>query len=142
KLTLPEGAVLGALPKAPTSYTPRRNPSRALQRRNLVLSLMADQGYISAAQASSASRTPLRIAENEWRPSITSEPSALDAVRALVDSVFPDVLKEGDVNVYTTIDFNLQRSADKVVVRHIDQITRETQQTEGRVTDGAQGALV
>jgi len=142
KLTLPEGAVLAALPKAPSSYTPRRNPNRALQRRNLVLSLMADQGYISAAQAGSASRTPLRIAENEWRPSITSEPSALDAVRALVDSVFPDVLKEGDVNVYTTIDFNLQRSADKVVVRHIDQITRETQQTEGRVTDGAQGALV
>jgi len=142
KLTLPEGAVLAALPKAPSSYTPRRNPNRALQRRNLVLSLMADQGYISVAQASSASRVPLRIAENEWRPSIASEPSALDAVRALVDSVFPDVLKEGDVNVYTTIDFNLQRSADKVVVRHIDQITRETQQTEGHVTDGAQGALV
>jgi penicillin-binding protein 1A len=142
KLTLPEGAVLAALPKAPSSYTPRRNPNRALQRRNLVLSLMADQGYISAAQASSASRTPLRVAENEWRPSIASEPSALDAVRALVDSVFPDILKEGDVNVYTTLDLNLQRSADKVVVRHIDQITRETQQTEGRVTEGAQGALV
>jgi 1A family penicillin-binding protein len=142
QLTLPEGAVLAALPKAPSSYTPRRNPGRALQRRNLVLSLMADQGYISAAQAGVAQKTPLRVAENEWRPSIANEPSALDAVRALVDSVLPDVLKEGDVNVYTTVDFNLQRSADKVVVRHIDEITRETQQTEGHVTEGAQGALV
>jgi len=142
QLTLPEAAVLAALPKAPSSYTPRRNPARATQRRNLVLTLMADQGYISAAQAGAAERTPLRIAENEWRPSIANEPSALDAVRALVDSVMPDILKEGDVNVYTTIDFNLQRSADKVVVRHIDEITRETQQTEGHVTEGAQGALV
>jgi len=142
QLSLAEGALLAALPKAPSVYTPRKNPQRALQRRNLVLGLMADQGLISAAQASAAGHTPLKIAENEWRPSITSEPSVLDAVRALVDSVFPDVLKEGDVNVYTTVDAVLQRSADKVVIRHIDQITRETQATMGRVSEGAQGALV
>ena len=142
KLTLPEGALLAALPKAPSSYTPRRFPQRAQQRRNLVLSLMADQGFINAAQAAAAARTPLKIAENEWRPSITTEPSALDAVRALVDSVLPDVLKEGDVNVYTTIDANLQRAADKVIIRHIDEITRETKQIDRRLAEGAQGALV
>jgi len=142
KLTLSEGALLAALPKAPSSYTPRRFPQRAQQRRNLVLSLMADQGFINAAQAAAAARTPLKIAENEWRPSITTEPSALDAVRALVDSVLPDVLKEGDVNVYTTIDANLQRAADKVIIRHIDEITRETKQIDRRLAEGAQGALV
>src|ERR1700759_440759 len=51
KLTLSEGALLAALPKAPSTYTPRRNPDRAVQRRNLVLGLMANQGYITAAQA-------------------------------------------------------------------------------------------
>jgi len=142
KLTLAEGAVLAALPKAPSVYTPRRNPDRAVQRRNLVLGLMADQGYITGAQALSAEHEQLRIAENEWRPSIASEPSALDAVRALVDSVVPDVLKEGDVNVYTTIDATLQRSADRTMLKHIAQITQETQETEGRVAEGAQGALV
>src|SRR4029079_4888579 len=90
QVTLSEGAVLAALPKAPSAYTPRRNPGRATQRRNLVLSLMADQGYISQTQAAAAQRAPLRIAENEWRPSIASEASALDAVRALGDSVVPD----------------------------------------------------
>src|SRR5579871_1723354 len=104
QLTLPEGALLAGLPKAPSSYTPRRNPGRAVQRRNVVLSLMAEQGYITRGQAVVAQRTPLQIAENEWHPSITQEASALDAVRALVDSVLPDVLKEGDVNVYTTVD--------------------------------------
>jgi len=143
QLTLAEGALLAALPKAPSAYTPRRNPRLATQRRNIVLGLMADQGYISDTQASSAQRVPLRIAEDEWRPSITEEPSALDAVRALVDSVLPDVLKEeGDVNVYTTVDFILQRAADRTVLRHIDQITRETRETMGRVSEGAQGALV
>ena len=142
QVTLAEGAVLAALPKAPSVYTPRRHPERAVQRRNLVLGLMADQGYVTQTQAAAAQRAPLRIAENEWRPSITSEASALDAVRALVDSVVPDVLKEGDVNVYTTVDATLQRFADKVMLRHIAAITQETRESFGRVGEEAQGALV
>src|SRR5215467_5173106 len=51
QLSLPEGALLAGLPKAPSAYTPRRNPARAIQRRNVVLSLMADQGYITKPQA-------------------------------------------------------------------------------------------
>jgi penicillin-binding protein 1A len=142
KVSLEEGAVLAALPKAPSYYTPRRSVDRALQRRNLVLGLMASQGYITEGQAQTAEHRPLRVSENEWKPSVTNEASALDAVRALVDSVAPDVLKEGDVNVYTTLDFGLQRSADKTVLRHIAQITQETRETMGSVTDEAQGALV
>ena len=142
QLSLTEGAVLAALPKAPSVYTPRRNPGRALQRRNVVLGLMANQGYLSDLQAQAAQAAPLRIAENEWRPSVATELSALDAVRTLVDSVVPDVLKDGDVNVYTTIDFTAQRAADRAVMRHINQITAETRQTMGHVTEEAQGALV
>ncbi len=142
QLTLPEGALLAGLPKAPSSYTPRRNPGRAVQRRNVVLSLMAEQGYITRGQAVVAQRTPLQIAENEWHPSITQEASALDAVRALVDSVLPDVLKEGDVNVYTTVDLPLQRAADKTMLKHFASITAETRSTYGHVPDDVQGALV
>ena len=142
QLSLTEGAVLAALPKAPSVYTPRRNPDRALQRRNVVLGLMANQGYLTDAQALEAQRSPLRIAENEWRPSVSTELSALDAIRSLVDSVMPDVLKEGDVNVYTTIDFGAQRSADRTMMRRITEITAETRSTIGHVTEEAQGALV
>lgn len=142
KLTLAEGALLAGLPKAPSAYTPRHSPQRALQRRNLVLGLMAEQGYITDAQAQAVQRTPLRIADKEWRPSVASEPSALDAVRAIVDSVAPDVLKEGDINVYTTLDFSLQRSADRTMLKHIAQITRESRQSMGYGGEEAQGALV
>ncbi len=142
QLTLAEGAVLAALPKAPSTYTPRRSIARATQRRNLVLGLMAEQGYISETRARAAEATPVRIAENEWHPSVSAEPGALDAVRALVDSVLPDVLKEGDVNVYTTVDWVLQHSADRTIAKHLAEVTEETRETEGPVSEGAQGALV
>ncbi len=129
QLSLPEAALLAGLPKAPSSYTPRRNPTRAVQRRNVVLTLMADQGYISKSQAQVAERTPLQIAETEWRPSITQEPSALDAVRALVDSVL-------------TVDYTLQRAADRTMLKHFASITAETRDTYGHVPDDVQGALV
>jgi len=51
QLSLAEGAMLAALPKAPSTYTPRRNGQVAVGRRNLVLGLMADQGFITNAQA-------------------------------------------------------------------------------------------
>ncbi len=132
QLTLAEGALLAALPKAPSTYTPRRSVARAEQRRNIVLGLMAGQGYITETQAAVAERTPVVIAQNEWRPSITSEPSALDAVRAMVDSVMPDILKEGDVNVYTTLDYLLQRSADRTIAKHVGRGDGRNARDDGR----------
>ena len=142
KLTVSEGAMLAALPKGPSAYTPRDHYDRALRRRNLVLSLMAQAGYLSAGEAERTARVPLRIAEDEWRPDTGNEPLALDAVRIFIDSILPDALKEGDVTVYTTLDLGAQRAADRAVLRQASAITRETQYAGGRVTEPAQGALV
>ena len=135
-LTLSEAALLAGLPKAPSSYTPRHSPARAEKRRNLVLGLMTEQGYITSADAASATRQPLHIAEEEWRPT-TNELSAIDAVRAVVDSVLPDALKEGEVTVQTTLDLGLQRAADRAVSRQAAVIEGEA---GGR--EPVQGALV
>ena len=142
KLTVSEGAMLAALPKGPSAYTPRDHPERGLRRRNLVLSLMAQNGYLSAADAQHAESLPLHIAEDEWRPDTGDEPLALDAVRALIDSIRPDALKEGDVTVYTTLDLAAQRSADRAMLRQTTAVTRETQYAGSRVKEAAQGALV
>ena len=58
-LTLEEAAYLAVLPKAPSNYDPVRATQKALDRRNYVLREMAGNGYISEAQASQASATPL-----------------------------------------------------------------------------------
>ena len=142
QLSVSEGAMLAALPKGPSAYTPRDHYERGLKRRNLVLDLMRESGYLTADQAARATSVPLRIAENEWRPDTKDEPLALDAVRVFIDSILPDALKDGDVTVYTTLDLAAQRAADRAVLRGTTTVTRETQYAGGRVPDAAQGALV
>jgi penicillin-binding protein 1A len=142
KINLAEAAQLAALPKAPSKYSPRADRLKAIQRRNLVLNLMVEQGYLSPGVADRAKATPLRVAAEEWRPSLADEPSAIDAVRAVVDSVLPDILKDGDVTVMTTLDYTLQKAADKVVIKQAIAITRETQASYGRTPEIAQGAFV
>ncbi len=142
-LTVTEGAMLAALPKAPSAYTPRRNPRRALARRNLVLSLMVREGYISPDRLPGLAATRLRIARDEWRPDTSDDSFALDAVRAITDSV----LKEGeedvaDVTVYTTLDLRAQIAADRSVRRHAAEIQRESSGYYKGQSHLIQGAMV
>nr|WP_096441040.1 PBP1A family penicillin-binding protein [Alteribacter populi] len=51
ELTVEEGALLAALPKGPNAYSPIQHPERSKQRRDLVLSLMEQQGYLTADEA-------------------------------------------------------------------------------------------
>lgn len=138
RLTLTQGAMLAALPKGPSAYTPRRHPQRALARRNLVLSLMVDEGYVSTNRLSALQAERLRIARDEWRPPNENDSYALDAVRALVDSVIKggtsDII---DLTVYTTLDRRAQLAADKALSRRASAIQSET----GRRTL-VQGAMV
>lgn len=123
-----EGAMLAAMPKAPSRYSPRRNPERARRRRDLVLGLMAAQGYLTPDQSQRAQQQRVRVAETEWRPYDPNEALALEAVRQFVDSILPDVQKEeGDVKVYTTLDARAQRAADRAIQRHAGMIGRSIQ---------------
>ncbi len=143
RLTVTEGAMLAALPKAPSAYTPRRNPRRAVARRNLVLSLMVREGYISRDRFAALAGAPLRIAREEWHPDNTDDSYALDAVRAITDSI----LKEGDediadVTVYTTLDQLAQLAANRSVRRHATAIQRESSGWWKGQAHSIQGAMV
>ncbi|WP_019849296.1 transglycosylase domain-containing protein [Desulfitobacterium sp. PCE1] len=59
ELNLEESALLAGILKGPTIYSPLKNKELALQRRNLVLSMMADQGYITAKEAAQATAAPI-----------------------------------------------------------------------------------
>lgn len=61
-LTVEEGALLAALPKGPNAYSPIRHPEKALERRNLVLGLMQDEGILSAEQSVRLKGTTLGLA--------------------------------------------------------------------------------
>ncbi|HEV7837797.1 MAG TPA: transglycosylase domain-containing protein, partial [Gemmatimonadaceae bacterium] len=127
QLNLPQAAMLAALPKAPSVYTPRRHPDRALARRNLVLSLMVKEGYVSANRLTGLQAQPLRIARDEFRPKDPNDSFALDAVREFVDSVIrggtSDIV---DLTVRTTLDRNAQIAADRAIRRQAATIQSET----------------
>lgn len=54
KLNLAECALLAGIPKSPNNYSPLNNPNKAIERRNLVLKLMAKEGFITKAEANNA----------------------------------------------------------------------------------------
>jgi 1A family penicillin-binding protein len=126
QLNLPQAAMLAALPKAPSVYTPRRHPDRALARRNLVLSLMVKEGYVSANRLKGLQAQPLRIARDEYRPKDPNDSFALDAVREFVDSVIrggtSDIV---DLTVRTTLDRNAQIAADRAIRKQAAVIQSE-----------------
>jgi penicillin-binding protein 1A len=127
QLNLPQAAMLAALPKAPSLYTPRRHPDRALTRRNLVLSLMVKEGYVSANRLNGLQAERLRIARDEWRPKDANDSYALDAVRAIVDSIIQGGTSDiVDLTVRTTLDRNAQIAADRAVRRRAAAIQSET----------------
>ena len=113
RLTLAEAATLAALPRAPAHYDPRRSPGRARERRNLVLGLMAEQGFITAAEAGRAAREPLRAAGHGWAPEVPDNWAAAMA-RAFADSVLGD-RGPGDLVIATTFDLRAQQAAQRAV---------------------------
>jgi penicillin-binding protein 1A len=143
KVTIPEAAMLAALPKAPSYYTPRRNPRRALARRNLVLALMVQERFIARDRFTEFAGAPLRIAKEEWRPDTRGDSFALDAVRAFVDSVLSNREEDvSDYTVYTTLDRNAQTAADRAVARRAAAIQSESRGVWNGVRHSIQGAMV
>lgn len=118
-LTLGEAATLAALPKGPPVYDPLKYPERARARRNLILGLMAEQKYITRAQATQTQREPLITAPNLGR-SITA-PYFVDAVRQTAEQWGVNVAS-GGYRVYTTLEPALQRAAADALVQGTMQV--------------------
>jgi membrane peptidoglycan carboxypeptidase len=79
RLSLSEAAMLAALPRAPSVYDPAEHPGRATERRNLVLTLMAQEGFITSAEADKASDQRLRVTAQ--RNPASGAPPAIAASR-------------------------------------------------------------
>ena len=113
-LTLPEAALLAALPKGPEGYSPLKFPERALKRRNLVISEMLQDGKISEAEANAAKATPLGL--HLAPPPNSVAPWFVEEVRKQLEQEFgPDEVHEDGLRVYTTLDLDLQKTANKAV---------------------------
>lgn len=114
-LTLPEAALLAALPRGPSYYSPVTHSERALERRNLVLNNMLEDGVITAEQASSAKASPLGL--HIEPPPNTDAPWFVEDVRQELNQKFgADMVHESGLRVYTTLDLPLQKVANQSVL--------------------------
>ncbi len=119
QLTLTEAASLAALPKSPAGYDPVRHPDRNKERRDLILGLMADQGYITRHQADEARARPLVTAPNAGFA--VHAPYFVDAVQQAADAAGVP-LKSGGFRIYTTDDPVLQHDAEQSLVDGIAKV--------------------
>jgi penicillin-binding protein 1B len=122
-LTIAEGAVIAGVIQSPASRSPFTNAKRAVERRNVVIQAMADEEFISADQATRAEREPLQVAAR----GVDSEaPYFVDLVTQQIAERFPRLADSSDsMQVYTTLDMNLQRAALEAVrngLARVDQL--------------------
>lgn len=117
ELTLAEAASLASMPKSPVQYDPTRYPDRNRTRRNTVLALMAEQGYITAAQSAAAQREPVRTVTTTRSPA----PWVVDVVRVQAERAGIAVM-QGGYRIHTTIDAALQRATQQALSRGLDEI--------------------
>jgi penicillin-binding protein 1A len=115
QLTLDEAATLAGLPKAPGQYSPINHPDRALRRRNLVINSMLEDGKITAQQATEARNQPLEL--KLARDPNSLAPYFVEDIRRYLETKYgSDQILEGGLRVYTSLDVDLQRTANQAVL--------------------------
>ena len=112
ELSLPQLALLAGMPQAPNQYDPYSHPEAALERRNLVLSEMKDQNYISAEQYEKAINTPITDGLQSLK-SANSYPAYMDNyLKEVIDQVEQETgynLLTTGMDVYTNVDKDVQK---------------------------------
>lgn len=133
ELSVSESAMLVGLLKAPTTYNPVRNPEKALQRRNTVLSQLKHYDYLSQATYDSLSVIPVDV--SHYTPQSHNDGLAT-YFREYIRNYMKDWCKKtklrkpnGDrydvhkdgLRIYTTIDSRMQRYAEEAVKKHMSE---------------------
>lgn len=117
ELTLGEASLLAGLPQLPATYDPYTNPDRAKRRQSVVLGLMVDNGYITAAEADAAWLEPLTYVPLSFE---MNAPHFTLYVRQQLESTFgPEALYQTGLIVTTSLDPDMQAHAERIVAEQV-----------------------
>ena len=114
-LTIEEAALLAGIPKAPGEYSPTANPVKAKERRDLVLDLMAKNGYASQSEVEAAKAKPIKLADSAYYQA----PQAISAefdypveyIRQQLEDKYTTRVAQTGLSVYSTINVFAQKKA-------------------------------
>ena len=130
-LKIEEAAVLIGMLKGSTMYNPRRNPGRALSRRNTVLDQMTKYNYLAQAASDSIKNMPIRLKyvspdHNEGQATYFREFLRQELTKWCKEHTKPDGspynLYTDGLKVYTTINYKMQRYAEQAVNKHMKEL--------------------
>jgi penicillin-binding protein 1B len=148
ELDIAQTALLVGILKGPSDLNPRRHPERVMERRNLVIDLMAYHQIISAADAEQSKQAPLGIVDGGARPS-GEYPAFIQLVRRQLrrDYREEDLRSEG-LRIFTTLDPLTQAHVEAAVRDRLPKLDRSrrlpvgTLETAAVVTSVAQGEVL
>jgi penicillin-binding protein 1B len=144
QLDLAEAAALAGLIQRPMSLNPFRYPERMRDRRNVILSLIRQNGHISDREYALAVESPLTLAK-PGNQSLDA-PYFVDMVNDALQTQFQDVdFQSSSYRIYTTLDLDLQRAATESVrtgMELVDEQLRKQRRFRDGYVPQAQVALV
>jgi len=120
QLNVAEAASLAAIPKGPTRYNPRRNPSLNVQRRNLIINLLRDQSKLSRESAEAWKAYPLALSSRSDFTGVGDY--FVEYARQLLQARFGGDLYRSGLRVYTTLDLDMQQAAERALEAQLAKI--------------------
>ena len=137
-LNVSQIALLVGVVKGASYYNPWRHPKRALERRNLVLDVLAQQQLLSADEARQAKRQPLNIVNSKARR-LSEYPAFIDLVkRQLREDYSDEELSSEGLNIYTTLSLSTQHKAEKALAKRLKTLEGQHQ----LASESLQGAVM
>ncbi|MGA8809842.1 MAG: PBP1A family penicillin-binding protein [Thermoanaerobaculia bacterium] len=122
-LTLPEAATLAGIIRSPNVLSPLTHPDRAKGRRDTVLQLMKEQGYISDTEYEQAVASPMTT--SRFPKTSRSAPFFVDLVLKQLKETYPETqLRTEGLRVFTTLDTIMQRSAEQSLDSGIEALNK------------------
>lgn len=124
ELTLPESALFVAMLKSSENYDPIKRKENALQRRNLVMYNMVQNEKLSEAKYDELKQQPIILASEKISAVKSIAPHFMEYVRQKLESMSKkygyDLYRDG-LNIYTTIDYRMQRIANRAAEEHLKE---------------------
>lgn len=133
ELTIEEGATLMGTLQATTFYNPVKFPERVQQRRDIVLTQMLKNGYLSQAVCDSLQKIPLEVCYNRGVNNSGIAPYFQEYVRQELDRLLanhrkpngePYDLYTDGLKIYTTLHTGMQRMAEAAAEEHLSYLQR------------------
>ncbi len=140
-LTLAECAVIGALPRAPSVYSPIGNMGKARERRSFVLTRMREEGFITEEQRATADVEPITLASKQ---DMDYAPYFLEIIRQDLERQYGSegIYRQG-LEVRTTLNIEMQMAAQMAVANGTKEVGARIKKRNGNPADlPLQAALV